>query len=79
MAALVLVFAHLGEHAWKDKPGTTGLILLVLALVGWIGLGVGSNVVSLVGALLTVVGGVLYLIGPTHRVVSSVARSVSTG
>jgi hypothetical protein len=79
MAALVLVFAHLGEHAWKDKPGTNGLILVVLALVGWIGLGVGSNVVSLVGALLVVLAGVLYLIGPTHRVAASVARSVSAG
>jgi hypothetical protein len=79
MAALVLVFAHMGEHTWKDRPLTTGVVLLVLALAGWVGLGVGSNAVSLLGALLVVIAGVLYLIEPTHRAVSSVARSVSSG
>jgi len=67
VGGLVIVFSHFGEHAWQDRPSSTGVLLIVLAVVGWAGLGVGSNLVALLGGLLTLVGGILYLIEPMRR------------
>jgi hypothetical protein len=68
VGGLVLLFSHYGEHAWSDRPVTTGLMLVVLAVVGWAVLGLGSNVVALIGGILALVAGILYLIEPTTHV-----------
>jgi hypothetical protein len=73
VGGLILLFTHLGEHAWKDRPLTTGVLLVVLAVVGWATLGYGSNVVALIGGLFALVAGVLYLIEPTKRAASALA------
>jgi hypothetical protein len=75
VGALVLLFAHLGEHGWKDRTFAAGLMLVILAVIGWAVLGLGSNVVALIGGVLTLLGGVLYLIEPTRRTVSALATS----
>jgi hypothetical protein len=75
VGGLVLLFAYLGERAWKDRPLTTGVLLVVLALVGWVALGLGSNVLALVGGILALVAGLLYLIEPSKRAASALVSS----
>jgi hypothetical protein len=73
VGALVLLFAHLGEHGWKDRPVAAGVLLVILAVVGWAALGVGANLLALVGGILTLLAGVLYLIEPAQHAVSRIA------
>jgi len=75
VGALVLLFAHLGGHGWRDRPVASGAMLVVLAVVGWIALGLGSNLVALVGGLLALVAGVLFLIEPTQRAAKALVAS----
>jgi hypothetical protein len=71
VGGLVLAFSQLGKHAWGNRPVTSGVLLVVLALVGWIALGLGSNVLGLLGGLLALMGGLLYLMDPVLRAASS--------
>jgi hypothetical protein len=75
VGGLVLLFAHFGEHAWKERPMATGMMLVVLAVIGWAVLGLGGNVVALVGGIFALLAGVLYLIEPAHRAVTTLASS----
>ncbi|MGA8542139.1 MAG: hypothetical protein WB947_01135 [Thermoplasmata archaeon] len=75
VGALVLLFAHMGEHAWKDRAFASGVMLVILAVVGWAVLGLGSNVAALIGGIFALLAGVLYLVGPTQRAVSALASS----
>jgi hypothetical protein len=63
-AALAGLFAHLGYRAWSDRPLVSGILLVVVAVVGWAALGLGANVFALVGALFVFLAGVLYVLGP---------------
>jgi hypothetical protein len=73
VGALVLLFAHMGEHGWKERPVATGVLLVVLAAVGWAVLGLGTNVLALVGGILALLAGVLYLIEPAHHAATKIA------
>ncbi|HTX63554.1 MAG TPA: hypothetical protein VMD28_07920 [Acidimicrobiales bacterium] len=75
VGALVLFFAHMGENGWKDRPVTTGVLLVVLAAVGWAALGLGANLLALVGGIFALVAGVLYLIEPAQHAVTKIATS----
>jgi drug/metabolite transporter (DMT)-like permease len=75
VGALVLLFAYLGEHGWRDRAFAAGVMLVILAIVGWAALGLGSNVVALIGGILALLAGVLYLIEPTRRAVADLASS----
>jgi hypothetical protein len=75
VGGLVLLFAHMGEHGWRDRAFATGVMLVILAVIGWAVLGLGSNVVALIGGILALLAGVLYLIDPTRRAVSALATS----
>lgn len=75
VGALAVFFAYLGAHAWRDRPITSGVMLVVIALLGWGLLGLGSNVIALVGAILVFLAGILYLVEPTKRAVVSVASA----
>jgi len=72
VGVLVLLFSHLGEHAWRDRPVSTGVMLAVLAIVGWIGLDLDTNVLALVGGIFALIAGVLYLIEPAERRASAI-------
>ncbi|HTP55781.1 MAG TPA: hypothetical protein VML53_03825 [Thermoplasmata archaeon] len=72
VGALVLLFAHLGEHGWRERPQSTGVLLVVLAVIGWAVLGLGGNVLALVGGIFALIAGVLYLIEPMHRAVRTI-------
>ncbi|MFZ0830320.1 MAG: hypothetical protein WCB18_02435 [Thermoplasmata archaeon] len=73
VGALVLLFAYLGEHEWKERPVASGVLLVILALIGWAALGLGVNVMALVGGIFALLAGALYLIEPSQRVVSTLA------
>jgi succinate-acetate transporter protein len=75
IAALALFFAYLGQHPWRDRPIASGVVLVVVALIGWGLLGLGTNLVSLVGTVFVLLAGVLYLVIPAQRVVRSAAAS----
>ena len=71
VGALVLFFAYLGHHDWSDRPLACGVLLVTLAVVGWAFLGLGANVVAVVGALFAFLAGILFLIEPARRIVST--------
>lgn len=67
LAGLAFFFAYLGYRSWSDRPVVCGVILVLLAVVGWIALGLGANVLALVGGLFVFLAGVLYLVEPAIR------------
>lgn len=74
LGGLALFFAYLGHQSWADRPLTTGVLLLVIALIAWVSLGFGMNVVALLDSSFVFLAGVLYLIEPvTTRVRTSLA------
>jgi hypothetical protein len=75
VGALVLLFNHMGEHGWKDRPLTTGVVLVVLALVDWASLGFGPNLLAVLGGIFVLLAGVLYLIEPTKHAVTTMVAS----
>lgn len=75
LGGLVLFFAYLGQGAWRDRPITTGILLVVLGAISWGVFGLGANVIALVGAILILVAGILYLIEPATNLVRNTATS----
>jgi hypothetical protein len=71
VGALILLFTQFGVHGWRDRPLASGVLLVVLAVVSWGLLGLGSNLLALVGGLFALLAGVLYLIEPTERAASA--------
>jgi hypothetical protein len=76
VGALVFLFTHLGFHAGKDRLLTSGICLVVLAVVGWGVLGLGSNVLALLGGLFALLAGVMYLIEPTRHAAQTATSTV---
>ena len=76
IGGLTLFFAYLGHRPWKDRPVVSGVLLIVTSLIGWGVLGLGSNVVALVGAIFAFLAGVLYAVEPvTRRAAAAVATA----
>ncbi|HYK93031.1 MAG TPA: hypothetical protein VEY07_03190 [Thermoplasmata archaeon] len=75
VGGLALFFSYLGAHAWKERALASGILLLLVALIGWAVLGIGSNLVALVGAIFVFLSGVLYLLEPAKRVVHEVVAA----
>ena len=74
LGGLVLFFAYLGQKAWRDRPIASGIVLVVLAAVGLGVLGLGAGGIALVGAILVLIAGVLFLVEPA----TTMARSTAT-
>lgn len=55
-------FSLYGRSGAPDRGLAAGAVLIVLAIVGWLALGFGSGLISLLGALLVLIGGILYLV-----------------
>ncbi len=66
VGGLSAVFAHLGYRQWSARPLSSGVVLVVLAVLGWAVLGLGANFVALIGGLFVFLGGVLYLLEPVQ-------------
>ncbi len=75
VGGLALFFAYLGHGPWSGQPIASGVLLLVVAAVGWGVLGLGANVIALIGALFVFLAGVLYLVGPAVQGVKHLATA----
>ncbi len=54
-------FSILGRSRGADRSLGVGIVLIVLALVGYLGLGFGGSVLALLAAVFTLIAGILYL------------------
>ncbi|HTT15945.1 MAG TPA: hypothetical protein VMH49_01105 [Thermoplasmata archaeon] len=61
-AIIIGLFSYLGGAHREGRATTAGVVLIVIAVVGWFALGFGSGVLALLGALLTLIGGIVFLI-----------------
>ncbi len=68
-------FTWLGRHDWSARPGTTGIMLTLVAVVGVVTLGFGANVLAVVATVLVFLTGALLLIRPAGRVLALPAAS----
>ncbi len=59
---IVGFFAAAGRIRRDERTIVTGVILIVLALVGWLALGFGSGVLGILAAVLILISGVVYLL-----------------
>jgi hypothetical protein len=59
---LAALFAYLGSHGWRDRPLASGIVLLVIALLGWFLVGPGAGLLVLVGGIFVFLAGILYLV-----------------
>lgn len=75
IGGLALLFAYLAHRAWKDRPIVGGVLLVVIAALGWGVLGLGANVIALVGAIFVFLSGVLFLVEPLKSGVTSAATA----
>ena len=64
IGALAGLFAFLGYRGWRDRPLVSGVLLMAIAVVGWVALGLGANLLALVGGLFVFLAGLLYAVGP---------------
>ncbi len=75
IGALAIFFAWLGRRTWSDRPLASGVLLVVLAFVSWVAMGVGADLLALVGTLFVVLSGVLYLIEPAKKAAHAVVSA----
>lgn len=75
VGGLAVFFAWLGHRAWSSRPLASGVLLVVLAVLAWAVVGVGANLLALVGSLFVILAGVLYLLEPAKRAASAVVTS----
>lgn len=60
VALLAGFFASIGRS--RDRSLASGLVLVVIAIVGWLVLGLASGVLPLLGSLFILIAGVLFLV-----------------
>jgi len=58
---IVAVFSFLGGARREARAAVPGAVLIVIAVLGWVALGLGSGLLSILGAVLVLVGGVVFL------------------
>ncbi|MGP8077514.1 MAG: hypothetical protein ACLQD8_01555 [Thermoplasmata archaeon] len=62
VGAVVAIFAILGGARREERSLVSGAVLVVVALAGWLVLGFGSGVLSLLGSILVLIAGVVFLV-----------------
>ncbi len=62
VALLIGLFAYLGRARANDRSVLAGVVLVVLAIVGWLALGFGGSLLAILAAVLTLVSGVVFLL-----------------
>lgn len=75
LAGLALLFAWLGHRTWSSRPLASGVILVVLAFLAWVVVGVGANLLAIVGSLFVFLAGVLYLLEPAKKAITAAASA----
>ncbi len=61
VALLVGVFAVLGGLRSEDRAMVAGVVLIVIAIVGWLALGFGSGLLAILATVFIVIAGVVFL------------------
>ncbi len=69
VGGLAAFFAWLGHRDWSTRPLASGVLLVALAIVGWLVVGVGASLLALVGSLFVFLAGVLYLLEPAKKAI----------
>ncbi len=59
---IVGAFALLGRSGPSDRSLMAGVVLVVIAIVGWFGLGLANGVIALLAVLFCLIGGVIFLV-----------------
>ena len=62
LAAVVVLFSILGAVRSKDRAIVSGVVLIVLAIVGWIFVGFGSGVLALLAGIFILISGIVFLV-----------------
>jgi hypothetical protein len=75
VGGLAMFFAWLGHRTWSGRPLASGVLLVVLAILGWIVVGVGANLLALIGSLFVVLAGILFLLEPAKKAAGSIVSS----
>ncbi len=75
VGGLAIFFAWLGHRDWSSRPLASGILLVVMAFLAWVVVGVGANLVALIGSLFVFLAGVLFLIEPAKKAVNTVVSA----
>ncbi len=75
VGGLAIFFAYIGHRHWNSRPLTSGVLLVVLAILGWLVVGVGGNLLGLIGSLFVFLAGVLFLLEPAKRVANAAVHA----
>ena len=62
VGVLVGFFAAYGRSRSGDRAVASGAVLLVVALLGWLAFGIAGGLLGLLGTLLVVIAGLLFLV-----------------
>lgn len=62
VALIVALFSILGGLRGAGRSITSGAVLVVIAVVGWLALGFASGILALLGGILVLIGGVVLLV-----------------
>ena len=62
LGVIIGFFAFVGRAGGNDRTLTAGVLLVVVAVVGWLGLGLAGGILELLAALFALIGGILYLL-----------------
>jgi hypothetical protein len=67
LGLVAMFFAYVGHRNWSGHTAVAGVLLLVVALLGWAVSGFGVNVLALIGDIFVLFAGLLYLVQPAVR------------
>lgn len=59
---IVGAFAVFGRSGPSDRTPIAGVVLVVIAIVGWFGLGLANGILALLAELFYLIGGVIFLL-----------------
>ncbi|HTW77038.1 MAG TPA: hypothetical protein VMG14_04650 [Thermoplasmata archaeon] len=62
VALLIGFFAFLGRGRGGDRSVTAGIVLIVLAVVGWLALGFGGSLLAILASIFALIAGVLFVL-----------------
>jgi len=56
------LFAVMGRSRGSDRSLAAGIVLIVLALVGWLALGFGGSILAILAGVFALIAGILFLV-----------------
>lgn len=62
-ALLIGFFSFVGRRPDADRSLAAGVVLIVIAVLGWLVLGFSGSVLAILAGVLAIVGGILFLLG----------------